>query len=275
MRHLLKKYTTLICCILLSIYNSFAGGEYRYVGTRSIAPGLGGVSVITPYAPSSNQAAMGFAEHSSISLYYAHTGIAEGVNNFMAMGQFKLKKSGAIGFSGSYFGYSMFSDKKIGVAYGLKLADFVSLGAQIDFLNNSIPGYGSNSAVTFEIGTLFKIGEHIQLGAHVYNPPRVRYGKNTEERVPTVFRLGVTYTKYEKVWVTGEIEQDLDLNLAFRAGIDYKINDYFIVRSGMLTYPLSGTLGVGIDYKSLRFELLGSYQKITGISPHLGMSYVF
>ncbi|HZH67840.1 MAG TPA: hypothetical protein VFD65_01460 [Chitinophagales bacterium] len=275
MGHLFRKYTTLICCILLSNLNSFAGGEYRYVGTRSIAPGLGGVSTITPYAPSSNQAAMGFAEHSSISLYYAHTGLTEGVNSFMAMAQFKMKKGGSIGFSGAYFGYSLFSDRKIGIAYGLQLADFVSIGAQIDLLNNHIAGYSSNSAVTFEIGTLFKIGDHIQLGAHVYNPPRVKYGKDTDERVPTVFRLGVTYTKYDKIWITGEVEQDLDLNLAFRTGIDYKINEYFFIRAGVLTYPLSGTLGVGIPYKSLRFELSGSYQKINGVAPHLGISYVF
>ncbi len=273
MKHISK--ILLILILFLHVNNGFAAGEYRYVGTRLILPGLGGVSVIGEYSPGSNQAAMGFAKQSSVSLYYAHTGIAEGVNNFMALGQFKMKKGGTIGFSGSYFGYSLFSDRKIGVAYGLKLAEFVSIGAQIDFLNNRIPGYGSNSTVTFEFGTLFKINEDIQLGAHVYNPPRVKYGKDTEERVPTVFRLGVTYTKYDRIWVTGEFEQDLDMNLAFRAGIDYKINDYFFVRAGMLTYPLTGTLGVGLAYKSLRLELSGAYQKITGIAPHLGMSYVF
>ena len=252
-----------------------AAGEYRAIGTRMMTPGLGGVSVITPYAPSSNQAAMGFAENSSISIYYANTGIAEGVNNFLAMGQFKLKKGGTIGFSGSYYGYSKFSDRKIGLAYGLKLADFVSIGAQLDFLNDKTMGYGSNTTATFELGALFKVNNKIQLGVHVYNPPRVRYGKDSEERVPTVFRLGATYTTKDKVWITGELEQDLDKNLAFRAGVDYQMNQYFVVRAGMLTYPLSGSLGVGLAYQGFRFEILGAYQKVTGISPHLGLTYVF
>lgn len=275
MKFLCKISAVTTCIFTLFCTDTNAAGEYRAIGTRMMTPGLGGVSVITPYAPSSNQAAMGFAEQSSVSVYYAHTGIAEGVNNFMAMGQFKFKKGGTLGFSGAYYGYELFNDKKFGLAYGLKLTDFVSIGAQIDFLNNKVSGYGSNSAVTFELGTLFKINKNVQLGAHVYNPARVRYGKDTEERVPTVFRLGATYTTKEKVWITGEIEQDLDMNLAFRAGIDYKANDYLFVRAGMLTYPLSGTLGVGVLYKGLRFEILGAYQKITGISPHLGISYVF
>lgn len=275
MKFLHKIYAATTCMFTLFGMDANAAGEYRAIGTRMMTPGLGGVSVITPYAPSSNQAAMGFAEQSSVSVYYAHTGIAEGVNNFMAMGQFKLKKGGTLGFSGSYYGYELFNDKKIGLAYGLKLAEFVSIGAQIDFLNNKVSGYGSNSAVTFELGTLFKVNKNVQIGAHVYNPARVRYGKDTEERVPTVFRLGATYTTKEKVWITGEIEQDLDMNLAFRAGIDYKANDYLFIRAGMLTYPLSGTVGVGVLYKGLRFEILGAYQKITGISPHLGISYVF
>lgn len=275
MKLLFKIYVIAGCLLVLNPTDTKAAGEYRAIGTRMMTPGLGGVSVITPYAPSSNQAAMGFATESSVSVYYANTGLAEGVNNFMAMGQFHLKKGGTIGFSGSYYGYELFNDKKIGIAYGLKLADFVSIGAQIDVLNNKVSGYGSNTAVTFELGALFKINKNVQLGAHVYNPARVRYGKDTEERVPTVFRLGATYTTKDKVWITGEIEQDLDMNLAFRAGIDYKVNQYFFVRAGMLTYPLSGTLGVGLAYKGLRFEVLGAYQKITGISPHLGISYVF
>ncbi|MCO5232981.1 MAG: hypothetical protein LC105_04715 [Chitinophagales bacterium] len=255
--------------------NCFAGGEYRAIGTRMITPGLGGVSIISPYSASSNQAALGFSEHSSVAVYYANTGISEGVNNFLMMGQYHLPKGGTIGFTGSYFGYHLFNDKKIGIGYGLKLADFVSIGAQIDILNNHVSGYGANTAVTFELGTLFKINQHIQAGLHIYNPARVRYGKNTEERVPTVFRLGATYTTKEKIWITSEIEQDLDLNLAFRVGIDYLVNPYLIIRGNMLSYPLSGTLGVGLKYKSAQFEISGAYQKITGVSPHLGISYEF
>lgn len=265
----------LACIFLLSAGSIYAAGEYRPVGSRAMIPGLGGVSTISPYAPISNQAAMGFASSSSVSAYYAYTGIAEGVNNFSAMGQLKLKKAGTFGFSASYFGYELFNDKKFGLGYGLKLADFVSIGAQLDFFHNKISGYESNTAVTFELGALFKINNHVQIGAHVYNPARVKYGKETDERIPTVFRLGATYTTNEKVWITGEVEQDLDMNLAFRAGLDYKVNEYFTVRGGMLTYPLSGSLGAGISVKSLRIEVLGSYQKITGISPHLGLSYVF
>lgn len=272
----LLRISILISCSILLIHTEInAAGEYRAIGTRMMVPGLGGVSTITPYSSSSNQAAMGFSTHSSASVYYAYSGIAEGVNNFMALGQYHLKKGGTIGFTGSYFGYDLFNDKKIGIGYGLKLADFVSIGAQIDLLNNKVSGYESNTAVTFEIGTLFKINKKIQIGAHIYNPARVRFGKNTEERVPTVFRLGATYTTKEKLWVTAELEQDLDNNLAFRAGIDYKINSILTVRSGMLSYPLSGTLGVGINYKSMQFDIIGAYQKITGISPQLGISYEF
>lgn len=273
---ILLRISILISCSILLIPTEInAAGEYRAIGTRMMAPGLGGVSIISPYSSSSNQAGMGFSTKSSVSAFYANTGIAEGVNNIMAVGQFHLKKGGTIGLNASYFGYDLFNDKKIGIGYGLKLAEFVSIGAQIDILNNKVSGYESNTAVTFEIGTLFKINNKFQIGAHIYNPARVRYGKNTEERVPTVFRLGATYTTKEKFWVTGELEQDLDNNLAFRAGIDYKVNPYLIIRSGVLTYPLSGTLGVGINYKSLQFDILGSYQKITGISPQLGISYEF
>lgn len=261
--------------LLLCQLKAHGAGEFRTAGSRMMVPGLGGVSVISPFNPIGNQAGMAFQQDASVSLYYANTGIAEGVNNFSAVGMLPFKKNGALGFSMSYFGYNLFNDKKFGLSYALKLADFVSIGAQLDILNTKIAGYGTRTTATFELGTLFKITENINLGAHVYNPLRVKLNTDTDERIPTVFRLGATYYKGDKFQVTAELEKDLDVDLAFRAGFDYKVSDMVFVRAGFLSLPLSGSAGAGLVLKSFRLEVLGAWQAITGFAPHVGMSYAF
>jgi hypothetical protein len=249
--------------------------EFRTAGSRMMVPGLGSVSVISPFNPIGNQAGMAFQQDASVSLYYANTGIAEGVNNFSGMGMLRFKKNGTLGFSVSYFGYNLFNDKKFGLSYALKLADFVSIGAQVDVLNTKIAGYGARTSATFELGTLFKVTETINLGAHVYNPLRVKLNNDTEERIPTVFRLGGTYHRGDQFQVTAELEKDMDVDLAFRAGFDYKVSEIIFVRAGFLSLPLSGSAGAGLILKSFRLEVLGAWQAVTGFAPHVGMSYAF
>jgi long-subunit fatty acid transport protein len=260
---------------MATVLQAHAAGEFRAIGSRFMVPGLGGVSTIGIYNPVSNQAGMAFQKDAAVSLYYANTSIAAGVNNFQAMGMMPLKKGGALGLSLSYFGYNLFNDKKAGLSYALKLAEFVSIGAQLDVLNTSIAGYGTRTSATFQLGTIFKVTDHINLGAHVYNPLRIKFNSETEERIPTVFRIGATYHRNEKFWITAELEQDLDLPLAFRAGIDYKVNEILFIRAGILSLPLAGTAGAGLVFGSFRMELTGAWQPITGFSPHIGMSYVF
>jgi len=273
MQSLLKKM--LLLALVTSALNVWASGEFRAVGTRFMVPGLGGVSTIGIFNPVSNQAGMAFQENSAVSLYYANTSIAEGVNNFQAMGMMPMKKGGALGISLSYFGYNLFNDKKAGLSYALKLADFVSIGAQLDIINTSIAGYGSRTSATFQLGTLFKVTDNINLGAHVYNPLRIKLNSETGERIPTVFRVGATYHRNDKFWITAELEQDLDFPLAFRAGFDYKVNDFLFLRAGVLSLPLAGTAGAGLVFGGFRMEITGAWQPVLGFSPHIGMSYVF
>jgi hypothetical protein len=273
MHSLLRKM--LLLAFVASAVSARASGEFRAVGTRFMVPGLGGVSTIGIFNPVSNQAGMAFQEDAAVSLYYANTSIAAGVNNFQAMGMMPMKKGGALGISLSYFGYNLFNDKKVGLSYALKLADFVSIGAQLDIINTSIAGYGSRTSATFQLGTLFKVTDNINLGAHVYNPLRIKLNSETGERIPTVFRVGATYHRNDKFWITAELEQDLDFPLAFRAGIDYKVNDFLFLRAGVLSLPLAGTAGAGLVFGGFRMEITGAWQPVTGFSPHIGMSYVF
>lgn len=270
----LKPFILLLFCNILSISAS-ASGEYRSTGTRLAPIGITGVSMMTPYSGLSNQSSTAFLKSSSVGLYYANTGIAEGVNSIQGSGMYKFKKNGMLGVNFSYYGYELYNDKKAGVFYALKLAEFMSMSLQMNVLNLQIAGYGSRTTATVELGTFFKVTKNIQMGAHVYNPLRMKVGEGSDERYPTVVRLGATYHTKDKVWVSAEVEKDLDQQLNFKTGVDYAVNEYLILRGSVQTLPVSGSIGAGLKLKGLQLEVIGAYQQAGGFSPHLGMTYVF
>lgn len=273
--HLRPKHFILLIFCCCSLKYSSASQEYRATGTRLAPIGITGVSTITPYSGLSNQAATAFLSKPSIGLYYANTGIAEGVNSIQGSGIYTLKKNGTLGVNFSYYGYELYNDKKAGVFYALKLADFMSMSLQMNVLNLQIAGYGSRTTATVEIGTFFKVTKNIQMGAHVYNPLRMKVGEGSDERYPTVIRLGATYHTKDKVWVSAEVEKDLDQQLNFKTGIDYAVNEYLVLRGSVQTLPVSGAMGACVKLKGLQLEVIGAYQRAGGFSPHLGMTYVF
>ena len=270
-------YRLLFCVIFVQWANSdlFASFEFRTAGTQLMPLGISGVSISNQYSGLSNQAATAFQTKPSVGMYYALTGIAEGVNSIQGSGLYPLKKNGTLGINFNYFGFNLYNEKKAGISYALKLADFLSLGVQMDVLNMQIAGYGSRTTATFEMGTFVKVNKNIDIGAHVYNPLRMRVSDFTDERYPTVIRLGATYHTKDQLWVSAQVEKDLDQQLNFKTGVDYAPNEFLILRGSFQTLPVSGSFGAGVKFKGVQMEVIGAYQKVTGFSPHLGLSYVF
>ena len=53
-----------------------------------------------------------------------------------------------------------------------------------------IAGYGSAGTVNFEAGAIFHFSERFHLGLHIYNPVGGKFGKNTDEKLASVYTMG-------------------------------------------------------------------------------------
>ena len=164
--------------------------------------------------------------------------------------------------------------KKDGLSYAIKLAKWVSLGVQLDYLNTKISGYGSKNYVTFELGVFSKPIDELAIAFHVYNPLKIYVDRATGEKVPTLFRLGITYEAIKKFFISAQIDKDLKNKLIFRAGVEYTLKDLINFRAGVATDPVTGTLGIGVMLKQgINFDVAFSYQGTLGFQPHFGIVY--
>jgi len=260
-----------VLCISPSAY---AIGDLRIAGARQVGMGMSSVSMVNVYSAYNNQAAGAYLERPSFGIYYAPVFIGQGVSNISGIFAMPVKKGGTIGVSVNYFGYSLFNDKKVGLSYAIKLAKWMSLGVQLDYLNTKISGYGSKNYVTFEMGLFSRPIDELSIAFHVYNPLKIYVDRATGEKVPTLFRLGITYEAVKKFFISAQIDKDLKNKVIFRAGVEYTLKDIVSFRAGLATDPVTGTFGLGVLLKQgVGFDAAFSYQGNLGFQPHFGIVY--
>lgn len=183
---------------------------------------------------------------------------------------------GTVGLMASASGYKSFSDNRIGLAYALPLADYLSLGIRIDYLQTHIGDiYGSRSTFVAEVGLLAAPAKNVRVGIHLFNPHRAKLADFDDERVPSTLRIGGQYIFSEKVNAVLELEKDIDLPLNFRAGIEYNPVEPVFVRAGFATLQGSFAMGLGYRWKTLRADVSANWNQNLGYSSGAALVYEF
>lgn len=259
--------------ISLCTQSAFAGLPEGVPGSRAAAMGNTGVSIVDSWSVFSNQAALAFIEHSSIGLHHESRFISPDLS-FSALGFVYHVKPGTFGMSVKRLGFTEFSQTKAGLAYGMKLAPRFSAGVQINLHNVNASGvYGQATAFSVEAGLYYTPSKNLSVGVHVVNPSRSKI--HGDERIPTVFNLGIAYKLGEKVILTGAAEKNLDFDPNFKAGLEYSpINNLFF-RTGFSTNPSLLSFGLGYNYRGLQFDFAFAKHQYLGYTPQVSLSYVF
>ena len=183
--------------------------------------------------------------------------------------------SGTFGFQVNYFGYELFNQKKIGLAYGRKFSNAVSGGLQIEYLGTSIFETGNANSITFEAGVQVKVLSQLNFAAHVFNPMRLKTGFDLNETIPTVFTAGFKYQPSNKLLLVADVEKDIDYKPCLKTGIEYCPVNKLILRAGIHSQPFQSCFGLGLNLDDLKIDLAASYHATLGYTPTLSVCYSF
>jgi len=253
-------------------------------GGRSAGLGNASVTLCDFWSVQNNQA--GLANYKNIAFGFAYE------NRFMAK-ELSLKTGaiivptniGSLGLSYKQLGYSAFNRSKIGVAYARSFGNKFSMGLQLDYLQTKIgEDYGTAHSITFELGVLVELSEKINLGAHAFNPVNAKIESDYEEKIPAVYKLGLSYLISEKLLVAIETEKNSDYKPLIRGGAEYKITDVTFVRLGMSTIPSkTGTekfsisseinFGFGLNLQRFILDFAASMHQTLGWSPQVSLIF--
>lgn len=243
-------------------------------GAASAALGFTSLTDRSAFAAFHNPAAMAFAEHTMAAAYLHRQFMVEGLDRGVVAAVMPTK-AGSFGLSGSFFGFSAYNESNISLGYGRLLAEDFSIGVQFHWLHTGLAEYGQASAFTASAGILYQAGPRMQLGAYVFNVAQANMGSELMEPIPSVIRLGGSFTTSDKVTLLLEAVKDFRHPIEMRGGIEYKPIDWWHLRAGITTLPVMMTFGTGIVKGPVSIDFAYGFHQLLGSSPHFSLQYAF
>jgi len=268
----------------MTVNSVHAGGENYPIGARSAALGNASVTLSDIWSMHHNQAGIAGITEPMVGIHYENRFSLNELSLKAAV--FALPLPGAsgnvLGVSVTSFGYSAYSDMKIGLAYGKQFGNKYAVGLQLDYLQTSIGNdYGSKNSMAAEVGVQAEILEDLSIGIHIFNLTRTKLleytvqDKGLIEHVPTIMRLGVNYAFSDKVNVTLETEKDIFFKAIFKAGVEYHPIEMLYLRGGLSSDPVYNSFGFGLDVNGFRLDFAASKHQILGYTTQISLLYNF
>lgn len=269
----LKSTFIFICLCLVSIMSLKAQNSItNHAGARGVAMGNASVTFQDINSVFANVAGLAHLDETGFVLFSEQRFNLKELSTYAA-GFALPTNSGTFGLQIQYFGFEQYNEQKIGLAYSRKLLDRLSIGAQVNYLNFSIPEYGNNGTASFELGIQSNIIDDVILGVHISNP--IGQDIVEDDPLPTVFKIGIAYCPSKKVTFGVEVEKDIDFKSNIKIGIEYILIESLALRVGFGSEPNLFSFGAGYAIKNQLFVDFGAnYHQTLGFSPGLSLRYL-
>jgi len=268
-----KLYLVLLFLFLSSLL--FAGHDNTPQGGRSAAMANASVALSDFWSLQNNQAGLAYYNHLAAGFYYENRYLTQELS--LKSGGFVIPtNSGNFGLNLTYFGYSKYNESKVGISFARSFGKVLAIGLQLDYLYTSIAdGYGNKGLVTFELGLLSKINDHLTLGAHIYNPTNAKLAEYDDERIPAILKVGAAYSFDNNILISVEAEKDTEHDPILKFGLEYQIIEKIFVRGGVSSNPGLYSFGFGLNLDKLKIDFSSTIHQTLGYSPQISLYYNF
>jgi hypothetical protein len=219
------------------------------------------------YGTRANVASLAGLQRGGIGAYAERRFMQDNMNFYSLSAAFKAG-NGSFGLYGTYFGFSLSNNNQLSLAYALKVAQKVEVGAAFHYhLLNQASVYGNTSAITGSVAVRMYLSEKITAGVQVYNPVRASWSKLRDEKLPARYSFGFGYDASDKFFISAEIEKEENQRLNVLTAFQYVIVPQVFIRAGVSTLSSNYFAGVGFLLNDFRFDVSMAYHPRLGLSP--------
>lgn len=179
---------------------------------------------------------------------------------------------GGFGLQLGSFGFDAYRETRIGAAYGRRLSETFSIGAEFVGFATSTEGYTSTFDVTFGLGAQLRIVPELSIAVRAFSPARAE--RLPDEYLPRLLAIGLAYRPTDRLLVNAELHQDADFPARFRGGLEYLPAERISVRLGVTTSATE--LSFGLGYRVLEKLGLGAgavWHEVLGVWPAVGVHW--
>lgn len=270
----MRKYLLFFVTCLLSLY-TYSQISTILPSTSSIAQTS--VSDTKQWSLFNNPSMLGYAEKPELGILFENRYIISQLSTKSVQLELPTHLVN-IGFSYSYFGYSLYHEMITGVGFARNFSDKFALGVQFDYYTAYFSASNSYRGALFpQVGLSVRFSPVFSCGFSMLNPFQSNIETEfTKKRLPSVYSLGTEYFfSPEVVWRT-QIDKEVSSNYRFATGFEYQMLQQLTVKLG--TYGsdyLVSCIGLGFKTGSFRFDLNCDIHPILGICPLAAIKYSF
>lgn len=238
--------------------------------------GLGAYSknFVDVFSGTSNTAALARLKSGGFGVYGERKFLLEELNQFSSVIAMPTSQ-GTFSLQGDYFGYSSFNESQLGFAYARTVARQVDIGVKFNYHTVTIAGYGNASAANFELGTIFHLTDKVHTGVHVYNPLSSKLGKNSNEKLASIYKAGIGYEPSNRVLISTEVVKQEDQPVNVNVGLQYNLQQNIFLRGGVSTLTSNSYVGLGLSLGIFRIDVNAAYHPQLGFTPGILLLFNF
>ena len=187
---------------------------------------------------------------------------------------------GVVGLSARTYGFSERRETRVavGAARGVRLgvSRRLDVGVSLGVESAATEGAESTTAVLVGAGVQADLAPGLRAGLAARNLLGLADDdlRRPASAVPGV-TVGVAYRPSPRALVVLDADQDLDLGLSARAGVEATLTDVLAARLGVSTGPVRLAAGVGVAVGALRADVAVERHESLGVTPAVGVEVSF
>lgn len=262
------------CCSFALVLQPVASCAQDLYGAPAAAMANTMVTDTNVWAASNNPAGMPWLAKGGVAAGYRNAFNIQklGTRSIAAVLPFR---NSAFGVSLQSYGFEAFLANRIGLSYGIRLGEKLSLGAQMHYHALTLSEmYGRTSFMTIALGARFNATRKLTLGAYINNPNQSKIADFNDERAPARIAAGMSYAWSTRLRMTAEVQQESGQTGGVRAGLEYVPVQSIVLRCGGGTGPALFSFGFGWHRKAIHLDVASFYHNVLGFSPQVALAWV-
>ncbi len=266
------KLSTLVACVLLCIVHiTFSQSVSTTMGARAFGMGNTISCLQDEWSLFNNPGGLAVVNNPTFAASYKVNPQLTGMNQMAGVGVVTTKL-GVMGMGLYRFGDDLYNEQ-IATAGFSNTFGITSLGATINYIQYQAEGFGTRGIVSFNFGGITEITKNVLIGAFIRNLNQPYITEEKIERIPTIMTVGVGFKLSSKVFVTTELEKEIDRPLAWKSGMEYKPFTKVSFRAGFNLYPANAYFGAGFQSSRIKIDYAFQYSNLLGIMHQAGVGY--
>lgn len=180
---------------------------------------------------------------------------------------------GTFGLGVHRFGDNLYSEQLISAGFGNQFGN-TSLGVRVNYIQYRAENFGTQSAFSVDFGGITQLSSQFYAGASITNVTQSALNHSGTEKLPTRMTAGIGFKPEDKIWISTELEKDIDYKPTWRVGLEYLIYKKIAFRTGYNLYPSALFFGTGFQKRNLKIDYALKLAELTGTAHQASASYI-